>query len=94
MRKTSRVWQESADAFSSLAPRNPALDDADQAAHRRGGGERRARPRGELGIAGQRIGWVQQAYGLAQVALGGIAGVVVLVGGGIAVAEGRCRSAT
>jgi ABC-type bacteriocin/lantibiotic exporter with double-glycine peptidase domain len=31
---------------------------------------------------------VQQAYGLMQVALGGVAGVVVLVGGGIAVADG------
>jgi ATP-binding cassette subfamily B protein len=42
----------------------------------------------ELGVAGQRVGWIQQAYGLAQVGLGGIAGVIVLVGGGIAVAEG------
>ena len=84
-----RAWQEASDAFSSvtletlrsmtLIKLRTAEGEATEAATRRAE---------ELGAAGQRIGWVQQAYGLAQVGLGGIAGVVVLVGGGIAVADG------
>jgi ABC-type bacteriocin/lantibiotic exporter with double-glycine peptidase domain len=42
----------------------------------------------ELGGAGMRLGWVQNATALAQVAIGGVAGVVVLLAGGIAVIDG------
>jgi len=89
LRRRTREWQEASDAFSSRALETLRsttlikLRTAEESA-----AEANAAQATELGIAGQRIGWLQQAYGLAQVALGGIAGVVVLVGGGVAVAEG------
>jgi ABC-type bacteriocin/lantibiotic exporter with double-glycine peptidase domain len=89
LKKRTRAWQESSDAFSSLALETLRsttlikLRTAEESAS-----AANAAQAAELGVAGQRIGWLQQAYGLAQVALGGIAGVVVLVGGGIAVADG------
>ena len=89
LRRRTREWQESSDAFSSLALETLRsttlikLRTAEETA-----AAANAAQAAELGVAGQRIGWLQQAYGLAQVALGGIAGVVVLVGGGVAVAEG------
>ena len=89
MKRRTRAWQESSDAFSSLALetlRSSTLIKLRTAEEEASAAN--AAQAAELGVAGQRIGWVQQAYGLAQVALGGIAGVVVLVGGGIAVAEG------
>ncbi len=89
MKRRTRLWQESSDAFSSLALetlRSSTLIKLRTAEEEASAAN--AAQAAELGVAGQRIGWVQQAYGLAQVALGGIAGVVVLVGGGIAVAEG------
>jgi ABC-type bacteriocin/lantibiotic exporter with double-glycine peptidase domain len=88
LKRRTREWQESSDAFSSLALETLRsstlikLRTAEEVAS-----AANAAQAAELGVAGQRIGWLQQAYGLAQVALGGIAGVVVLVGGGIAVAN-------
>ena len=42
----------------------------------------------ELGTSGMRLGWIQNATALGQVAIGGAAGVVVLLAGGIAVIDG------
>jgi ATP-binding cassette, subfamily B, bacterial len=84
-----RAWQESSDAFSSLALatlRSATLIKL-RTAEEEAIAANAARA-AELGVAGERVGWMQQAYGLAQVALGGVAGVVVLVGGGVAVADG------
>jgi ATP-binding cassette, subfamily B, bacterial len=86
LRRRVRIWQEASDAFSAsvLATlRSASLIKARTA-------EEQAIAEGmemsaELAAAGQRIGWVQQAYGLIQVALGGVAGVIVLIGGGLAV---------
>jgi ABC-type bacteriocin/lantibiotic exporter with double-glycine peptidase domain len=89
MKRRVRAWQEASDAFSSralatlrsatLVKLRTAEEEEIQA---------NAAQAAELGLAGQRVGWVQHAYGLLQVALGGVAGVVILVGGGIAVADG------
>ncbi len=90
MKRRVRAWQETSDEFSSLALetlRSTTLIKLRTAEDEVGAAN--AALAEELGVAGQRVGWVQQAYGLAQVGLGGIAGVVVLVGGGIAVADGR-----
>ncbi len=89
LKERTRAWQESSDAFSGLALetlRSSSLIKLRTAEEEASAAN--AAQAADLGLAGQRIGWVQQAYGLAQVALGGIAGVVVLIGGGIAVAEG------
>jgi len=89
MKRRVRAWQESSDAFSALAL--ATLRSATLIKLRTAEEEAiaaNAAQAAELGVAGQRVGWVQQAYGLSQIALGGIAGVVVLVGGGIAVANG------
>jgi ABC-type bacteriocin/lantibiotic exporter with double-glycine peptidase domain len=86
LRQRVRAWQDSADAFSArvLASLRSATliklrtaEEEEIAAN--------AAQATELGMTGQRIEWVQQAYGLAQIGLGAIAGVVVLVGGGLAV---------
>jgi ABC-type bacteriocin/lantibiotic exporter with double-glycine peptidase domain len=89
MQRRVRAWQESSDAFSSgvLATLRSAALIKVRTAEEQAIAEGRARA-AELGVAGQRIGWVQQAYGLAQVALGGVAGVIVLIGGGLAVLHG------
>lgn len=86
LRRRVRVWQEASDTFSASVLstlRQAALIKVrtaeDQAIAE---GEAKAT---ELAAAGQQIGWVQQAYGLSQVALGGVAGVIVLIGGGLAV---------
>ena len=42
-----------------------------------------------VGLAGLRLTWLQQAYGLGQLGISGVAGVIVLIGGGIAVADGK-----
>lgn len=42
----------------------------------------------ELGASGMRLGWVQNATALGQVAIGGAAGAIVLLAGGIAVIDG------
>lgn len=86
LRKRVRAWQEASDAFSAsvlTALRSAALikvETAEEQAIADG-----AAKAGELAAAGQQIGWVQQAYGLVQVAMGGVAGVIVLIGGGLAV---------
>jgi ATP-binding cassette subfamily B protein len=86
LRRRAREWQESADAFSAgvLATLQSALLVKIMTAEERAT-ESAREDAAELGRTGQRLGWVQQAYGLGQVALGGIAGVVVLVAGGLAV---------
>lgn len=89
LRRRVRVWQEASDAFSSsvlAALRSASLIKVRTA-------EEQALEEGlakaeELAAAGQRISWVQQAYALIQVALGGVAGVIVLIGGGLAVLHG------
>jgi ABC-type bacteriocin/lantibiotic exporter with double-glycine peptidase domain len=88
LKRRVRAWQEASDAFSSLALatlRSATLVKLRTAEEEAIGAN--AAQAAELGVAGQQVGWVQQAYGLLQVALGGVAGVVVLVGGGIAVAD-------
>lgn len=89
VRRRVRTWQEASDDFSAsiLATLRAAplikLRTAEEQAIEEG----RARSE-ELASAGLRIGWVQQAYGLIQLALGGVAGVIVLIGGGLAVVNG------
>jgi ABC-type bacteriocin/lantibiotic exporter with double-glycine peptidase domain len=89
MRQRARAWQESSDAFSSrvLATLRSSALIKIRTAEEQVVAESRAQA-DELGVAGQRVDWVQQAYGLAQVALGGVAGVIVLIGGGLAVLHG------
>ncbi len=81
-----RIWQEASDAFSAsvLATLRSASLIKARTAEEQAIEEGQAMS-AELAAAGQRIGWVQQAYGLIQVALGGVAGVIVLIGGGLAV---------
>jgi ATP-binding cassette subfamily B protein len=84
-----RIWQEASDSFSAtvLATLRSAslikLSTAEEQAIAEG-----QAAAAELAAAGQRISWVQQAYALIQVALGGVAGVIVLIGGGLAVLDG------
>jgi ATP-binding cassette subfamily B protein len=86
LRRRVRVWQEASDAFSAsvLASLRSAslikVRTAEEQALAEGMEKAEA-----LAAAGQRISWVQQAYALIQVALGGVAGVIVLIGGGLAV---------
>ncbi len=81
-----RTWQEASDSFSASAlsalrsaPLIKVRTAEEQAIEE---GEARS---AELAAAGQQVAWVQQAYALIQVALGGVAGVIVLIGGGLAV---------
>ncbi len=86
LRRRVRTWQEASDAFSAsilTTLRSTSLIKV-RVAEEQAIDEGRARSE-ELAAAGQRVGWVQQAYGLIQVALGGVAGVIVLIGGGLAV---------
>jgi ATP-binding cassette subfamily B protein len=89
LRQRVRVWQEASDAFSAsvLATLRSAslikVRTAEEQALAEGMEKAEA-----LAEAGQRISWVQQAYALIQVALGGVAGVIVLIGGGLAVLNG------
>jgi ABC-type bacteriocin/lantibiotic exporter with double-glycine peptidase domain len=89
LRRRVRVWQEASDAFSAsvLASLRSAslikVRTAEEQALAEGMEKAEA-----LAAAGQRISWVQQAYALIQVALGGVAGVIVLIGGGLAVLHG------
>jgi len=89
LRRRVRVWQEASDDFSAsvLANLRSASLIKVRTAEEQAIEEGRAKA-AELAAAGQRIGWLQQAYGLIQVALGGTAGVIVLIGGGLAVLEG------
>jgi ATP-binding cassette, subfamily B, bacterial len=89
LRRRVRVWQEASDAFSSsvLAALRSASLIKVRTAEEQALEEGMARAE-ELAAAGQRISWVQQAYALIQVALGGVAGVIVLIGGGLAVLHG------
>ena len=86
LRRRVRVWQEASDDFSAsvLASLRSASLIKVRTAEEQAIEEGRAKA-AELAAAGQRIGWLQQAYGLIQVALGGTAGVIVLIGGGLAV---------
>ena len=89
LRRRVRVWQEASDDFSAsvLASLRSASLIKVRTAEEQTIEEGRAKA-AELAAAGQRIGWLQQAYGLIQVALGGTAGVIVLIGGGLAVLNG------
>ncbi len=89
LRQRVRVWQEASDAFSAsvLASLRSASVIKVRTAEEQALEEGMARAE-ELAAAGQRISWVQQAYALIQVALGGVAGVIVLIGGGLAVLHG------
>jgi ABC-type bacteriocin/lantibiotic exporter with double-glycine peptidase domain len=84
-----RAWQEASDSFSAgvLATLRSAslikVRTAEEQAIEEGIAKTEA-----LAAAGQQISWVQQAYALIQVALGGVAGVIVLIGGGLAVLHG------
>ena len=86
LRQRVRAWQETSDAFSAsvLATLRSAALIKVKTAEEQAIAEGTARS-AELAAAGQQISWVQQAYGLIQVALGGVAGVIVLIGGGLAV---------
>jgi ATP-binding cassette subfamily B protein len=86
LRRRVRIWQEASDAFSAsvLATLRSASLIKARTAEEQAIEEGKAMS-AELAAAGQRIGWIQQAYGLIQVALGGVAGVIVLIGGGFAV---------
>lgn len=86
LRRRVRIWQETSDAFSAsvLATLRSAALIKVKTAEEQAIAEGTARS-AELAAAGQQIGWVQQAYGLIQVAMGGVAGVIVLIGGGLAV---------
>jgi ATP-binding cassette subfamily B protein len=89
LQRRVRAWQEASDSFSAgvLATlRSAALikvRTAEQQAIDDGTAKAAA-----LATAGQEVSWVQQAYALSQVALGGVAGVIVLIGGGLAVLHG------
>jgi ABC-type bacteriocin/lantibiotic exporter with double-glycine peptidase domain len=89
LRRRVRVWQEASDAFSAgvLATLRSASLIKVRTAEEQALEQGMARAE-ELAAAGQRISWVQQAYALIQVALGGVAGVIVLIGGGLAVLHG------
>jgi len=86
LQRRVRSWQEASDSFSAsvLATLRSAslikVRTAEEQALEEGTAKAEA-----LAAAGQRISWVQQAYALIQVALGGVAGVIVLIGGGLAV---------
>ena len=86
LQRRVRAWQETSDAFSAsvLATLRSAALVKVRTAEEQAIAEGRAKS-AELAAAGQQIGWVQQAYGLIQVAIGGVAGVIVLIGGGLAV---------
>jgi ATP-binding cassette subfamily B protein len=89
LRRRARSWQEASDSFSAsvLASLRSAslikVRTAEEQALEEGTAKAEA-----LAAAGQRVSWVQQAYALIQVALGGVAGVIVLIGGGLAVLHG------
>ncbi len=86
MRHRVREWQEAADGFSAgaLATLRSASLIKVRTAEEQAIDEGAVRS-AELAEAGKRVAWVQQAYALIQVALGGVAGVIVLIGGGLAV---------
>ncbi|HXS34967.1 MAG TPA: ABC transporter ATP-binding protein [Solirubrobacterales bacterium] len=86
MQRRVRAWQEASDIFSAsvLATLRSAALIKVKTAEGQAIAEGKAKA-AELAAAGQQIGWVQQAYGLIQVAIGGVAGVIVLIGGGLAV---------
>jgi ABC-type bacteriocin/lantibiotic exporter with double-glycine peptidase domain len=89
LRERVRAWQEASDSFSAsvLASLRSAALIKVRTAEEQAIGEGAARS-ADLATAGQQIGWLQQAYGLSQIALGGVAGVIVLIGGGLAVVDG------
>ncbi len=84
-----RAWQEAADGFSAsvLATLRSASLIKVRTAEEQAIEDGAARS-AELAAAGQQVAWVQQAFALIQVALGGVAGVIVLIGGGLAVLNG------
>ena len=88
MRPRVTAWQQESDGFSAgvLASLRSARLIKVETAEEQTIEANTARAEA-LGLAGQRLGWVQHATGLIQVGLGGIAGVIVLIGGGIAVAQ-------
>jgi ABC-type bacteriocin/lantibiotic exporter with double-glycine peptidase domain len=89
LRRRVRAWQEASDTFSAtvLSTLRSASLIKVRTAEEQAIAEGVSRS-AELAAAGQRISWVQQAYALIQVAMGGIAGVIVLIGGGLAVLHG------
>ena len=89
VRGRTRAWQQAFDAFSSetgLALRaisltkSLAAEPVELAARRR--------QHAELGEAGRVMAWLQAAYTVITTSIGAIAGVIVLVVGGTAVARG------
>jgi ATP-binding cassette subfamily B protein len=89
LQRRARSWQEASDSFSAgvlAALRSASLIKVRTAEEQTiGDGKEKA---AALAAAGQEVSWVQQAYALIQVALGGVAGVIVLIGGGLAVLHG------
>lgn len=85
LRRRARAWQEASDSFSAsvlAALRSASLIKVRTAEEQTiDDGTAKA---AALATAGQEVSWVQQAYALSQVALGGVAGVIVLIGGGLA----------
>jgi ATP-binding cassette, subfamily B, bacterial len=89
VRKTTRTWQRAFDTFSSqtqLALRAITLTKVRAAADT--DLERRRREVVELGAAGQEMTWIQGAWEITQGAVAAASGVVVLMVGGVAVANG------
>jgi ABC-type bacteriocin/lantibiotic exporter with double-glycine peptidase domain len=88
MRPRVRAWQQDSDSFSAgvlASLRSARLIKVETAEEQTI--EANTALAEALGESGQRLGWVQHATGLVQVGLGGVAGVIVLIGGGIAVAQ-------
>jgi ATP-binding cassette subfamily B protein len=89
VRKATRVWQRAFDVFSSqtqLSLRAMTLTKVRAAA--RSELDRRRAELEELGATGQQLAWIQGIWEIVQGAVAAAAGVVVLIVGGIAVAEG------
>lgn len=89
VRRRIEEWQRQSDSFSAAVLRDLGAVRLIKlrTAEERSMQEISARA-AELGVAGQRMGWMQHAYGLSQVALGGLAGALVLLVGGTAVIDG------
>jgi ATP-binding cassette, subfamily B, bacterial len=89
VRKATRAWQRAFDTFSAqvqLMLRAITLTKVRAAVGR--DLERRRGEVVELSAAGQRMTWIQGVWEITQGAVAAVAGVVVLMVGGVAVAEG------
>lgn len=90
VRERTRVWQRVFDRFSSqsmLSLRAATLTKLHGA--ERAELERRGEQIDEVREAGRRVSWSQTAHGGLNNAIASVVGVIVLVAGGVAVAEGR-----